>query len=289
MQDTTKQLTSLIRRRTPLLRKTLRNVTRLLIFENREHYVLTLGDKQVRFSTKDEVANKWFYPRYSGNRLHEPSVTLRLVEDIRDAHCFVDIGANLGYYTCIALQLMSSGQVHAFEMDNRNFSLLQANVALNKTDTDVHLYNQAVSDTEQVLSYFRNSQSSVALSLKSTSASRGAEKIDVDSVRLDSVFTGEGVLPDLVKIDVEGAELDVLRGMRRLLETVHKLYIEIHPKRLQTTGQSAQDVLQLLAEYFVLFVVTDPRRGRASELSPIQPDTAPQNGNFFVIAEQRMP
>jgi hypothetical protein len=69
-------------------------------------------------------------------------------------------------------------------------------------------------------------------------------------IRLDEYFHGQAADPDLVKIDIDGAELLALQGMRRILqETKPDLLLEVHPAYLPSFGSSAADDCNLLLEF----------------------------------------
>src|SRR5687767_6254812 len=65
-------------------------------------FTATINGIKVSFSTEDSYSNTWFFPRYAEGEIHEKMVTEMLVEALKGASCFVDIGANLGWYTCLA-------------------------------------------------------------------------------------------------------------------------------------------------------------------------------------------
>jgi len=101
--------------------------------------LLQLNDVTVQFSTKDQYSNCWFFPRYAGGRIHEKRVTELLVEVLQGAKCFVDVGAHLGWYTCVAAKHMPYGTVYGFELDDLNFALLKQNLAINNcSNVEVH-------------------------------------------------------------------------------------------------------------------------------------------------------
>lgn len=133
---------------------------------------------------------------------------------------FYDVGANVGFFTVIAARLVGrSGRVYAFEPVPRNLELLRANVRANQFDT-VDVVERAVADRDG-FETLRTTKNPGGASL-----ARGAGRppdvqahVEVETVRLDGlVERGEIAPPDVVKIDVEGAELAVLRGMKSLLE-----------------------------------------------------------------------
>jgi FkbM family methyltransferase len=259
-----------------------------LLFMNRKRYTLKLNGKTIQFSTADPAAHRWFYPRYAFNRLHEKSMTLRMIEDFAQARCFVDLGANLGYYTCLAAHFMPAGHIFSFEMDADSYCMLVTNAALNRTDTAVEPFQVAVSDSSGTLSYFRPpDQSLPGLSLYQARQSEEQIQVEVQAITLDDFFSSRAVRPDLVKMDVEGAELDVLRGMTTLLPHISKLYLEVHPALLAAAGQSFGEIYEMLSRDFALYRIPDHRTQQTAALRRMEPGETPEN-NAIVFA-RRLP
>jgi FkbM family methyltransferase len=83
-----------------------------------------------------------------------------------------------------------------------------------------------------------------------TASTRAMRREQISVVRIDDDVTSHHLpLPDLIKIDVEGMELDVLRGMRQVLRKAHpQLYIEMHGATADDKRRNASDVVRELAE-----------------------------------------
>ena len=73
--------------------------------------------------------------------------------------------------------------------------------------------------------------------------------IDVPTTTIDEFCARQGILPDLIKIDVEGAELAVLKGARETIRAAGKhlaLFVEMHPRRWRATRYTKEDLLEEL-------------------------------------------
>ena len=137
-----------------------------------------------------------------------------------------DIGANVGYYSLMAAVLAGpTGHVYAFEPLPRNVDFLRRHVALNKMKDLITVLDVAVSD--------KSGEAAFDLGA-STSMGHIAEtgEIKVKQVRLDDLIaSGEIKPPDYMKIDVEGAEGEVLSGARTLLENHQPiLFLDTHQR-----------------------------------------------------------
>ena len=216
-------------------------------FRRIETFEASVKGVDLVFSTKDEYSNAWFYPRYAGGRIHEPAVSELFLSALADTSCFADVGTNLGWYTCLAARSMPSGRVFGFEMDELNCALLRKNVELNGCD-NVETIHTAISDSCAKVTYCRDGRRpnpTLSLSTADDSGS-SAERVSVDATTLDRFFTDRSP-PDVVKIDVEGAEMNVLRGMSGLLREKRPIvFLEIHPAALPRFDTSAASVVSVL-------------------------------------------
>lgn len=210
-------------------------------------FTLVLDDLEVTFSTEDDRSKYWFFPKYDGGKIYEEPVTRLIVQHLRSAKCFADIGANIGYYTCLACKAMSAGSIYAFEMDGHNYSILTQNISLNGCGS-VRSFNTAVMDTQGVVHYeVVEDRLSAGLRISLKTPPEINSLVEVPAIGLDEFFDHIGEVPDITKIDVEGAEFKVLSGMHRILEHDQPtLFIELHPDMLPLFGSCAEDVVQLL-------------------------------------------
>ena len=249
-------------------------------FRKVDRHVVEAGGAKVTFSTEDAFSKTWFFPRYARGRLHEAHVTEHLIDRLRSSRCFADVGALVGYYACLAAKLCPRARVHAFEMDSDNVALLLRNVELNALD-NVAVVEAAVADRLGTLRYAARSGGGGIFKLASFGTGIDPAKLrDVKTVSLDEHFAG-GPGPDLVKIDVEGAEMLVLRGMERLLTEVRpRIFVEVHPNTIQGFGAKADDVLELLEAHGYRCRQVSPAPGH-----PLDPVDRPIRHNVMLYAE----
>ncbi len=141
-----------------------------------------------------------------------------LARELRPGATFFDIGANVGYVTLIAARLVGpSGRVVAFEPVPENVAAIRENLALNGIDW-VEVHETAVA-RERGQAALIVSDVSAFSRLASVNVPTGArETIDVQVLSVDEFMAAPGApVPDVIKIDVEGAELEVLEGMRETI------------------------------------------------------------------------
>jgi FkbM family methyltransferase len=165
----------------------------------------------------------------------EPEVQEALAELIEPGQTVYDVGANIGFFTILCSRLVGpTGKVYAFEPIPENLVTLRHNIALNNL-TNVIVVEQALSASTGTAEMFVSPWSafhSLNVDGASKRENHGPDggQITVETVTLDEFVQGEGVsAPDLIKLDVEGAELLVVAGMRETLRTVQPLLlVEIH-------------------------------------------------------------
>jgi FkbM family methyltransferase len=166
---------------------------------------------------------------------------------LREGDTFVDVGASVGYYTLVAADAVGErGRVVAFEPAPSSCSILRRNVRLNGFE-NVTVEEMAVS----------NEPGSVKLFLAPDNKGDhrifdGPERrpwVEVDAVTLDGHFDGARRRVDVLKVDVQGAELAVLEGASRLLDENPgiRVVVEFSPSGLAGLGARGSDLLDFLA------------------------------------------
>ena len=157
---------------------------------------------------------------------------------LKKGSIFYDIGANVGFYTLFASELVGSeGRVYAFEPVPRNLKYLDQHLKMNKI-INVTVYELAVSDhTGQT--FFDEGKDPTTGKISTTG------KILVNMVSLDELYIqGKIRLPDFLKIDVEGAEYQVITGAIKILKKSHPIiFLATHGKK------EHQDCCRLLLEW----------------------------------------
>jgi len=180
----------------------------------------------------------------------EPDETAVLRKELKRGDVVYDIGANFGYMALLASKLVGpEGRVVALEPSSEMRARLERNVSLNAAH-NVEVFGVAASDrcgaSQFYVSDHRNSGRS---SLRDLGDFARKETIEVTTI--DSLADAHDLpIPGMIKIDVEGAEVLALRGMRRLLGRARqlKLLIEVSDQQLQELGSSEDELLALLDE-----------------------------------------
>jgi FkbM family methyltransferase len=177
--------------------------------------------------------------------LHEPGFQRTLCERLGPGAVFWDVGAHCGFFTCLASRIVGDeGRVVAFEPSSENRKRLLGSVALNHgANVDVQPF--AVSARSGEVAMQRHSTSTTWHLIQQTAPDEEAALHEAEvkvSCRTLDELAKEFPLPDLIKIDVEGAEVDVLRGGRRLLHG-HRpvLLVEVHSQEGPENAEALLD------------------------------------------------
>ena len=183
----------------------------------------------------------------------------RLIDTVSRGATIVDVGANIGFNTVYAARRVGpAGRVIAIEPAADNLSVLHENIAANALE-NVEVLAVAAGRAHEVRTLFLRGGHSAVNSLFEPSvygAVTGATPVRV--APLDDLVPGAA---DLVKIDVEGAEIDVLLGMARLLQNASiQVIAEWHPRLQEAAGYAPYALPRLLlAQGFTLLAASHTR------------------------------
>lgn len=191
-----------------------------------------------------DLSNRMSFQYFYYGALPNEAVTATILRRLLPTGgAFVDVGANLGYYTRLGARLVGpSGFVVAMEPEPRNFELLRANVA---DLPQVRIYRAAAADRggESTLYVHRSRDQSSLLPVPHT------RRVQVPVTTIDVIMKG---IPrcDLIKMDVEGGELAALKGavdvVRRCAPMV---YFEFAPETTAPFGTGVAEFITFFAQF----------------------------------------
>lgn len=164
---------------------------------------------------------------------------------------FYDLGANVGYYAFIANQYISNGKIYSFEPMPANIDIFNRHLQLNAKrmkNNSISLLPYAISDKEKEVAFSNNDKAIEG----NTYVNSKVENVSSKSLMV-KCFSVDGLLrsgyknPDVIKIDVEGAEYDVLRGaMETLKQYKPNILLATHDCHLPGVQKLCVDLLQEL-------------------------------------------
>jgi FkbM family methyltransferase len=175
---------------------------------------------------------------------YEPDTARLMRRRLQAGETMIDVGANIGYFTvAAALAVGPEGRVVAFEPAAATRHLLEENVRLNGL-ANVTVRDEALAATQSEAALYLGPQQDTGLA--SLRPLPGSSRAIVRQAPFDDLWPAAHRVA-LVKIDVEGAELAVLRGMAGLLERDHPdVIVEVTDRFLRELGASAPALFEFL-------------------------------------------
>ncbi len=235
------------------------------------------------------AADQYVSATIARDGIWEPQETRLLLATLRPGDVFVDVGANIGYFTLIASRAVGeSGAVLAFEPEAENFRLLEHNCRVNAC-RNVRARQLALGRAEAEARLYLNEDNRGDHSLYPGDSGRDSQGIRV--VNGSRLILGEHPRVDCVKIDTQGAECEVVAGLLPLLEaSLPRLVVllEFSPMHLRNAGTSGRALLALLAPLPLRYYLMDYGTGgllpvSAQEVRSLSDltDADPSSEGFF--------
>ena len=165
----------------------------------------------------------------------EPEQTSAFLSNLHEGQVLFDVGANVGYYTILgAHRVGSRGRVVAFEPAVRNLAYLYRHILLNKI-RNVSIISAACAETLSLATFSACDNYAEGFLEANRLIEEVGEASLVPTVTLDMVVRQLGICPDVIKVDVEGAELSVLKGAPVTLQNARpKIFLSTHSDHLRS-------------------------------------------------------
>jgi len=180
----------------------------------------------------------------------EPFETSILISSLREGYSFLDVGANIGYFTILAARLVGpSGSVYSFEPEPVNFRLMSKSLSQNKLSNQVKAMRIALSN--------RDSEEKLYLSADNYGDHQlYPDKKDKKSILVTLRHGSRLLLNDItrlhfIKVDTQGSEYEVLDGLMPMLlslTSLPRMLIELTPYSLRTASSSGEALINLIRE-----------------------------------------
>ena len=168
----------------------------------------------------------------------------KLVELAKGKSVVFDIGAHIGICALPISRVIKGGLYYSFEPAEANRKYLEAHLKMNNID-NVIVAPILVGDKCGDCVEFYESSSDSGMNSLCQPENKGSiyNKVVKEQTTLDFFVAKNGCIPELIKIDVEGAEINVLRGAKSVLREYHpEIIISIHPKHLEILGHSVDEL-----------------------------------------------
>jgi len=180
-------------------------------------------------------------------------------EKIEMGNIVVDVGANIGLHTLNMAKIVgNTGQVFAFEPDPSNFEILKKNVKINNYK-NIILEQKAVGDKHGRTTLYQSDHPGKHRIFPQTEQAKS--QVQVELTNLDNYFDSDMIDKiNFIKIDVEGLEFSVLKGMKNILKNSKKIKIlfEFMPENTMEAGFTPIELLNYLtSNNFKLYCMDD--------------------------------
>lgn len=200
-----------------------------------QQYYRYLGDHKffIDFEEKDPAMSQILQDHCLHGE-YEPETTKLIEKEVKEGDVCIDIGASIGYFTLLfAKKVGMNGKVYAFEPTKNQFRYLKENIKANNYNIQVIAENMGAWSSETEIKL----------------------KVNAGNEQICSVMPLDLILPtkvDFIKLDVDGAEPEVLKGLEQTIKNNPqlKMVIEYYPAYIEKMGLNPQDVLDFLDKYF---------------------------------------
>ena len=234
----------------------------------RTKYHISNGKTRARIGGVRPYFNCNSYPEYKrvSMLMNEEPIVLDLINEVNTEDVLFDIGANVGIYSTFVGKRLNEGTVVVFEPEPANMEAAQRHLERN----DISYIAKKLALSSQDGSAFLDiERDQVGEGRHQLIDKNTKNAIEIEMVQGDELInSGEIPQPSIVKIDVEGSEVDVLRGLSESLSNskCRTVYCETHPKILKDRGYSGKDILRLLRQYGYKVEYLSGKRGSRSHL-----------------------
>lgn len=181
---------------------------------------------------------------------YEPDTFAWLRRSCKQGGVALDIGAHIGLFSVVMARMVGpSGRVFSFEPTPFTNAVLRQTVQLNRPNDNIEVRNEAVADRARQVAFY-DTGDTVSNANSMVRPSRSARELVVEAVSVDKFIDTRKLAPSCMKIDVEGAEYNVLVGAQRTYELYHPAtHLALHPSSIEQAGQSLHQIWELLGEY----------------------------------------
>lgn len=218
----------------------------------------------------------------------DPLHSQLFLDSLKPNFTVFDIGANVGYYTVLASKIIGKGgRIYAIEPNPDNLDLLKKNIKLNNC-RNVIIVNRALGErsglAEMALDEASPGESSLAQNAK-------GKKITVQITTLDNFTKLENIKQvDVIKIDIEGGEIQALKGGAEFLKRSKeiRLFIECNVKTLKLFNSNPKKLVNLLEEFgYKIEKITNEIEKTVSRFSNINLEQALSRVNAVGLVAQK--
>jgi FkbM family methyltransferase len=198
----------------------------------------------------DDITHRIFW---SGLHDYEKETIPVILDEVRQARCFIDVGANCGIYTVLGATTNPHVKIVAIEPVPKICAALTNNITQNRLNSRVTILNLAVGSSNGVVDFHEAEDARMGSLAVHGYQGQAGRIIRAECRTLDSIVAELNIEPDFIKIDVEGFSDAVLAGARRLLEDLRpSIVLEANP------GDPCSRITAILTSHrYAMHLITD--------------------------------
>lgn len=195
----------------------------------------------------------------------EAHMTTLFKQSVQPGDFVLDVGGYLGYFTLMAARAAGAdGRVTVIEANPQSVELLERNVERNGFADRVTIERTAVAAEPGSATFYWDASDGSTSGLVRPDNLGGTYEVRVAAI--DDLLAGQ--VPDVVKMDIEGGEVGALRGMAGTLPQVKRLFVELNPDALASSGTSGDELLAILRDAGFMVDVIDEASRSLRRLGP---------------------
>ena len=239
-------------------RHTLITAVKSIIYPNGETY--KFYNKNLLFSVGSRPVKRKYINAESDVVRNDVLQAIYFEQNFKPEHVLWDIGAHHGHYSIFAASIAKgSNQVFAFEPDSVARAVQMKNIKLNQLENKITVYDMAVSDHDGTLHFHSLGGNANSHIIKDDNFS-DSNTIEVKTKAINTL-AAELPTPTYVKIDTEGAEIDILKAADVLLKNRNITFIcELHPFAWDSFNVTYNDFLAILQKHNRQIQLLDSRK-----------------------------
>lgn len=229
-------------RGTLFMKKMLYRFAEALVFK--KGLTRIVDGQKIRFPVK--------YFRYYPKKF-EPETTDFVLKNCKYGDTVIDIGAHMGLYTVLmARKVGIQGRVYSFEPSPSNKKIVEQLVSINGVLENVEIYENAVGEkNKKTAFYVFEHEASFSNSLIDYKSETPKKKISIDVICLDDFVQKKNITQiNCIKMDAEGAELDILIGAEKIIKKCKpKIRLSVHPPIFVQSGKTIEELWDVIVKY----------------------------------------
>lgn len=189
---------------------------------------------------------------------------------------FFDVGANIGLISAYIHKYSPDTHVYCFEPGIHQRALLELTVFHNSLESSMQIFPYALSNENGTATFATNTESYAVGGdgfVDTVRSPHETKSLSVETLKLDTFCERHNVIPDVIKIDIEGAELWALEGMEETLKAHEPVvFFEMHPANIAVYPYSVADIFMFFSELGYIITTSDEQHCTAASVAAGQHD-----------------